>query len=445
RLPIPVITRYSTCSLSSGIIQNVHCCVHSVECERCDFSSLGQGNSVLSSISVSDSASVSLYLWSDIRIITTTGCVLTIHSNQPHIGLYSTMSSSASQICGVFLSHSLHLKKMFRTLIFFCLWHLVDGVKRVYTIEGDSVTLNTDVRDIDRNMHYIVWGFGPECTGIAEWFTEVTYHLDQKFGGRLRMDRQTGSLTIRNVRTTDSGLYQRDIIYYNPFLQETVLFNVTVYDAVKTVLLTEGDSVTLHTNVTDIHRQDIRYIQWRIEPENTLLDIIFDNGTSDIRYYHDEIFRNRLQMDTQTGSLTIRNIRTTDSGLFSAHTCHYQRLYTMSLSILIIRIISVQMFTAVFSVESYSLSLTLEVEYQEKNTYSCKVNNPISDQSTHLNITEHCQPCPDSVHCCGFTEAVIRLVLSGVVGVATVIMVVYDIRFRRAEKKRRTQSQSVVE
>lgn len=81
-----------------------------------------------------------------------------------------------------------------------------DGVKRVYVMEGDSITLNTDVPDIHRNMHYILWGFGPECTSIAEWFTEVTYHFDQKFGGRLQMDSQTGSLTISNIRTTDSGL-----------------------------------------------------------------------------------------------------------------------------------------------------------------------------------------------------------------------------------------------
>uniref|UniRef100_A0A8C1QSD5 Si:ch73-27e22.6 n=1 Tax=Cyprinus carpio TaxID=7962 RepID=A0A8C1QSD5_CYPCA len=82
----------------------------------------------------------------------------------------------------------------------------------VSVMEGDPVTLNPDVTEIQRYL-LIQWMF--ESTRIAEvnklTQTSYTYDADGRFRDRLKLD-PTGSLTITNTRTTDSGLYQLAIV-----------------------------------------------------------------------------------------------------------------------------------------------------------------------------------------------------------------------------------------
>ncbi|XP_051978349.1 uncharacterized protein LOC127640014 [Xyrauchen texanus] len=84
-----------------------------------------------------------------------------------------------------------------------------DEIKSV--IEGDSVTLHTNIEKLESDL--IVWCFGPEDTRIAHINGKANIKpvyddvLDGIFKDRLELDSKTGSLTIRDITTEHSGLY----------------------------------------------------------------------------------------------------------------------------------------------------------------------------------------------------------------------------------------------
>ncbi|XP_026054683.1 uncharacterized protein LOC113040595 [Carassius auratus] len=247
-----------------------------------------------------------------------------------------------------------------------------------------------------------------------------------------------------------------------------------VFGDAKVKSVIEGDSVNLNSGLTELNDDWIQW--WFINETNFIAE---HNVPMDRFIVYDDVldgrFRDRLELDYQTGSLTIMNITTQHAGCYKLEINTFSRpSYCLSVySRLPVPVISrndsqcsssssssQQNCSLVCSVVnvghvtlswykgnsllssisvsdlSISLSLPLEVEYQEKNSYSCVINNPITNQTTHLDISKLCQPCSDSEHCCGSTEAVIRLVLSALVGVATVIILVYDIRSGRAEHRK---------
>ncbi len=106
-----------------------------------------------------------------------------------------------------------------------------DAVKSVSVTEGDSVTLESGLTELQTH-DLITWTFGHPVTQIAQINKEdgifSTYDdvLDGRFRGRLKLD-QTGSLTITNTRTTDSGNYTVHIKTGTKLT--TYRFSVTVY------------------------------------------------------------------------------------------------------------------------------------------------------------------------------------------------------------------------
>jgi len=101
-----------------------------------------------------------------------------------------------------------------------------DEVKTVSVMEGEFVTLNTGLTETQR-ISVTVWRFGEPGSTIAQIDEkDISYpgHIDI-FRGKLQLD-QTGSLTIKNMRTKHSGLYKVES-YLNSG-SSRMTFNVTV-------------------------------------------------------------------------------------------------------------------------------------------------------------------------------------------------------------------------
>ncbi|XP_059424839.1 SLAM family member 9-like [Carassius carassius] len=198
----------------------------------------------------------------------------------------------------------------------------------------------------------------------------------------------------------------------------------------ESVSVTEGDSVTLNTDLTEIHEGDD--IVWKYGAGKSKIATMTKNKQNNSSDFPDERFRDRLKLDDQTGSLTITNITTQHAGLYTLdisgakailktfNVSVYARLPVPVISSnssqcssssqqncsLLCSVVNVGHVTlswykgnsllSSISVSdlSISLSLPLEVEYQEKNSYSCVINNPIRNQTTHLDISKLCHTCP---------------------------------------------------
>ncbi|XP_052445388.1 uncharacterized protein LOC127987129 isoform X1 [Carassius gibelio] len=126
--------------------------------------------------------------------------------------------------------------------LFFCvlLLHGASGVGPdrvpVSVMEGESVTLHTDVKTNKRDR--IRWYFNDtriaQITGdLSKICTDVQCNEGtERFRDRLKLDHQTGSLTIMNTSNTDAGDYYVETIIIGNISEK--IFTVTITGEAKT-------------------------------------------------------------------------------------------------------------------------------------------------------------------------------------------------------------------
>ncbi|XP_051977640.1 natural killer cell receptor 2B4-like isoform X3 [Xyrauchen texanus] len=242
--------------------------------------------------------------------------------------------------------------------VFFCLCLLIefkgvfgvdtDGLKSVSVMEGDSVPLHTDLTEVQREDH-ILWMFGPQETRIAEIYKhDIDMHENYEiFRDKLQLDDQTGSLIIRNIRIKHSGLYKLQIISNRGNSHKR--FNVTVYAHLPVPVIINNSSICSSSSSSSSGRSS--------SPK-----CVFQCSVVTVTH---------VTLSWYKGNSLLSSISVSDL--------------------------------------NSSLSLPLEVEYQENNIYSCVINNPIRNQTKHLNITEVCQMCSDQTR-----SYLISLIVAGV-------------------------------
>ncbi|XP_077081725.1 T-lymphocyte surface antigen Ly-9-like isoform X2 [Siphateles boraxobius] len=243
-----------------------------------------------------------------------------------------------------------------------------------------------------------------------------------------------------------------------------------------TISVMEGDSVTLQTGEI----QTNRIIMWtfRLNSSETVIVDIYKQIISIYDSGNNERFRDRLKIDEKTGSLTITNINKLHSGLYKVQmtneTVKHKTFKIAVFGFLTVPVIirdsssssspsssNCSLVCSVLNVSdvtlswykgisvlssisvcdlSISLSLPLEIQCLD-DSYRCVLNNPIRNQTTHLDkASQLCQPCEESHRTPLLLVSLLLLLL-----VVAVLVVLFFCRRRKYTQAKQDDQESMSE
>ncbi|XP_067308290.1 natural killer cell receptor 2B4-like isoform X2 [Pseudorasbora parva] len=222
----------------------------------------------------------------------------------------------------------------------------MNNSETVSVLVGDSVTLDTEIENIKRNDD-LLWKFGPNSTLIAKiikWSYMFSIFVSGQlpFRDRLQLDHQTGSLTIKNTRSEHSGVYKLTIISGRKTFNKS--YSLKIY-APLPIPIIHSVSVQNSTEPRQINSKDL---DRSLAPACALMCSVKNATGATLSLYK--------------GNDLVSSVNSSD---FNSN-----------------------------------LSLPLDMEYHDDNTYSCVVNNPFSNQTTLLNVTDLCKLPSDSLLYC---------------------------------------------
>ncbi|ROL46198.1 SLAM family member 5 [Anabarilius grahami] len=457
-LRVPVISSNSSqCSSSSSSSCSLVCSAVNVSHVTLSWY---KGNSLLSSISASDlSISLSLPLEVEYQDKNTYSCVLNnpISNLTQHLDITQLCHTCAGSVSLIVLISASAAAGFLLAVAAVGIFYMCRKCRNIYQKARHST------QSYNRDPHLEL------MPSLCNWV--LNFQMDRSQSVRAG-DPTSGIRSERLDKDIFTLLLLFAICIYLPLsikcshseVQESLhvlllvrLLCVFGDDEVKRVSVKEGDSVTLNSDLTEMKDDDV--IQWSFE--DTLIAEIKKLTDRFTVYYNvlDERFRDRLKLDNQTGSLTITNITAEHDGEYRPKINSFSRPFFIHLAVyarlpvpvissdssqcsssssssssscsLVCSAVNVSHVTlswykgnsllSSISVSdlSISLSIPLEVEYQDKNTYSCVLNNPISNQTQHLDITQLCHTCSDSVSITGLISAAAAgsLLIVAVVGI----------------------------